>query len=186
MTTLALLAAALIQGGASDVGVDELIERLRASNPGVRGMAAEELGQMGPAAKAAVKPLAAAVSSDEDLNVRYWAARALGAMGREAKDAVPALMGALRTTFPDRGLQGPDRYYADARSACAEALGRIGGEAKMALPALREALSDKEPSVREAARQAIERIGGQDKPRTETGRDKPRTDTGRDKQGDRP
>ena len=165
MKTLVLLAAAaLAQGGAAaDVSVDELIERLHASNPGVRGMAAEELGQMGPAAKAAVKPLAMAVSSDEDLNVRYWAARALAAMGPEAKDAVPALMGALRTTFPDRGLQGPDRYYADARSACAEALGRIGAEAKVALPALREALADKDPSVREAAQEAIDLIGGQDR-----------------------
>jgi HEAT repeat protein len=136
----------------------------------VRGMAAEERGQMGPAAKVAVKPLAAAVAADEDLNVRYWAARALAAMGAEAKEAVPALMGALRTTFPDRGLQGPDRYYADARSACAEALGRIGAEAKIALPALREALADTDPSVREAAQEAIDRIGG--KPSPESGQGK--------------
>jgi HEAT repeat protein len=159
-----MAAAAFVQGAAvEDDSVDVLIDRLQASNPGVRGMAAEELGQRGPAARAAVKPLATAVSSDEDLNVRYWAAQALGAIGPDARDAVPALMGALRTTFPDRGLQGPQRYYADARSACAEALGRIGAGAKIALPALKEALADKDESVREAARKAIERIGGEGK-----------------------
>lgn len=161
MRTMVLVAAALVAGSAvANENVNELIERLQASNPGVRGMAAEELSELGAGARDAVKPLAAVVAADEDLNVRYWAARALAALGPEAKDAVPALMGALRTTFPDRGLQGPDRYYADVRSACAEALGRIGAEAKMALPALREALADKDPSVREAAQAAIERIGG--------------------------
>jgi HEAT repeat protein len=172
MRTLVLLAAACFLPGAAvaDDSVNVLIERLRASNPGVRGMAAEELGQMGAAAKAAIKPLAKAVTADEDLNVRYWAARALAAMGPAAGEAVPALMGALRTTFPDRGLQGPDRYYADARSACAEALGRIGAEAKIALPALREALADEEPSVREAAQEAIDRIGGKPSPEAGQGR----------------
>ena len=169
MRTLVLLAAACFLPGAAvaDDSVNVLIERLRASNPGVRGMAAEELGQMGAAAKAAIKPLAKAVTADEDLNVRYWAASALGAIGPAAGEAVPALVGALRTTFPGRGLKGPERYYADARAVCARSLGLIGAAARMALPALEEARKEEDPSVREAAAAAIERIkSGADKEAT--------------------
>jgi HEAT repeat protein len=156
---LVLSAGLLAASAAPDERVAALIERLTSPNPGLRGMAAMELSEMGGAARDAVKPLAAALA-DEDLNVRYWAASALGAMGAEAKDAVPALMGALRTTVPDRGLQGPQRYYADVRSVCARALGLIGAPARMAVPALKEAQADTDGSVRTAATDALTRIGG--------------------------
>jgi len=146
--------------------VDALVAELRSPNPGRRGTAAMELGELGPRARAAVKPLAAALA-DEDLNVRYWAASALGAIGPGAAEAVPALVGALRTSFPGRGLKGPERYYADARAVCARSLGLIGAAARMALPALEEARKDEDPSVREAAAAAIERIkSGADKEAT--------------------
>ena len=153
---LLLLVAATAAPAAEPIAT--LVERLRSPSPGVRGMAAAELMEMGPAAKEAVKPLAAALT-DENLNVRYWAAQALGAIGPDARDAVPALIGALRTSFPDRGLQGPPRYYADARAVCATALGLIGKHARMARPALEEAQKDRDPSVRTAASEALALIG---------------------------
>jgi HEAT repeat protein len=162
MGVLGLALAILQAPGGADADVAALVQQLRHPNPGVRGMAAEKLGEMGPAARAAVKPLAAALA-DEDLNVRYWAARALGEMAEQAGPAVPALVGALRTTLPGRGLQGPMRYYADVRAVSAEALGRIGAAARMALPALKEALDDGDQSVREAAAEAVKRIEGADK-----------------------
>ena len=134
-----------------------LVEELRHPDARRRGMAAEMMSERGPRAREAVMPLAA-VLADENLNVRYWAASALGHIGPEAAEAVPALVGALRTSFPGRGLQGPDRYYADARAVCAQALGRIGPGARAALPALREALADTDRSVHGAAAEAIERI----------------------------
>ena len=85
----------------------------------------------------------------------------MSAIGPEAADAVPALVGALRTSFPGRGLKGPNRYYADARAVSARALGLIGAAARTALPALKEALGDTDRSVHDAAAEAIERIEGQ-------------------------
>ena len=162
----ALLLALAGQAPADEAKVDALVAELRSPLPGQRGTAAMELGELGPRARAAVKPLAAALA-DEDLNVRYWAASALGAIGPAAGEAVPALVGALRTTFPGRGLKGPERYYADARAVCARSLGLIGAPARMALPALEEARKDEDASVREAAAAAIERIkSGADKEAT--------------------
>ena len=159
---LGLALAIMPAQGGGDTAAAALVQQLRHPNPGVRGMAAEKLGEMGPAARSAVKPLAAALA-DEDLNVRYWAARALGRMAEQAGEAVPALVGARRTTLPGRGLQGPMRYYADVRAVSAEALGQIGAPARMALPALKEALSDEDRSVRDAAAEAVKRVEGADK-----------------------
>jgi HEAT repeat protein len=137
--------------------IGALVELLHSPDAGRRGRAAEMLSERGPKAREAVKALSAALA-DEDLDVRYWAASALGHIGPEAADAVPALVGALRTSFPGRGLKGPDRYFADARAVCARALGRIGAGARTALPALKEALGDEDRSVHDAAAEAIELI----------------------------
>lgn len=144
---------------AQEEAVASLIGKLGHANPGVRGMAASTLAERGPAAREAVPALAAALS-DADLNVRYWAAQALGRIGPAARDAVPALIGALRTSFPGRGLEGPQRYHADARAVAAEALGRIGPPAQMAVPALKDALQDEAESVRTAAAEALKQVGG--------------------------
>jgi len=140
--------------------VPVLIELLRSDVSHIRTAAATAIARLGPDAQAAISALGAALK-DKNLNVRYWAARALGAMGPAAETTVPALADALKThpkTDPD--LEGPPRYYKDARTAAAEALGMIGAAARAALPQLREALKDEESEVRSAAQQAVTRIEG--------------------------
>jgi len=155
---IGVVALALLMAPAVDARVDALVGQLQSPNPGLRGQAAMELGEMGGAARDAVKPLAALLLADDDLNVRYWAASALGAIGPEAAEGVPALVAALRTTFPGRGLKGPQRYYADGRAVAAKALGLIGPAARSAAPALRDALRDTDSSVRDAAATALKQI----------------------------
>lgn len=141
-----------------ETNVDALVRSLKQANPGVRGMAAMELAELGPGAKSAVPALAEAVL-DRDLNVRYWAATALKAIGPDAKAAVPALVKAL-DTFPggSPALDGPIRYYPDVRSGAAAALGAIGPAAKDAVPALRKALVDADASVKESAAAALKKV----------------------------
>jgi HEAT repeat protein len=155
LAVAAALAAPLHAQEQEDVA--SLIEKLAHPNAGQRGLAAMTLGERGAAAKPAVPALAAALA-DGNLNVRYWAAHALGEIGPAAKDAVPALIGALRTSFPGRGLEGPTRYYADARVVAVQALGRIGPAARLAVPALKKALEDEDESVRGAAGEALKQV----------------------------
>ena len=138
-----------------------LISNLKDPHSATRVNAAMELSEMGPDAQAAVPELAAAVL-DMNLNVRYYAAKALKGVGPGAQTAVPSLIKAL-DTFPGGSppLEGPERYYGDARSVAAEALGAIGPGAREAVPALKKALNDENPSVREAAAEALERIAPQ-------------------------
>jgi HEAT repeat protein len=86
----------------------------------------EDLGEIGPAARAAVPALIDILKAKE--KYRRVAAGALGAIGPDARSAVPALIEAL------------DSDKAGVVSAAVEALGRIGPDAKAALPALRERL----------------------------------------------
>ncbi len=126
--------------------VPALIEDLKDPEWFVRAVAAEGLGRIGPAAKAAVPALIEALK-DPEWYVRSGAARALGQIGPESKAVVPALIEALKDT---------EGYV---RSGAAEALGRIGPEAKAAVPALIAALKDPESNVHSYAVQALGRIG---------------------------
>ena len=125
----------------------------------VRSVAAQGLAEIAADAVSLVGPLGRALK-DKNLNVRYYAAQALGKMGPAAAPAVPDLVAAL-DTHPSRepDLEGPPRYYKDARSVAAEALAAIGPAASAALPKLREvAAKDDEPEVRDAAREALKKI----------------------------
>jgi len=125
----------------------------------VRSVAAQGLAEIAADAVSLVGPLGRALK-DKDLNVRYYAAQALRKMGPAAAPAVPDLIGAL-DTHPSRepDLEGPHRYYKDARSVAAEALAAIGPAANPALPKLREvAAKDDEAEVRDAASEAIKKI----------------------------
>jgi len=149
---------ALTQSDASAVPV--LVQLLGNDATAVRMTAATGLAHVGAGGVAAVPALSTALG-DRNLNVRYWSARALAAMGPAAAAAVPALSQALKThprTEPD--LDGPPRYYKDARTAAAEALGEVGPAAAAAVPLLRAALQDEEPEVRKAAKHALKKIEG--------------------------
>jgi len=139
--------------------VPVLTEMLGSDLSRVRSVAAQGLAEVAAEAVSAVGPLGTALK-DNNLNTRYYAASALKRMGAAAAPAVPALIGAL-DTHPSRepDLEGPPRYYKDARSVAAEALAAIGPAARAALPKLREvAEKDDEPEVRDAAAEALKRI----------------------------
>jgi hypothetical protein len=137
-----------------------LVELLGHPASHVRMAAATGLAGLGAAAEPALPRLTAALG-DRDLNVRYWSAQALAALGPAAAPAVPALAALLKThPRTEPGLEGPARYYADARLIAALALGRVGPAAKAALPQLEQALKDEDAEVRKAAAEAVKRIEG--------------------------
>jgi HEAT repeat protein len=134
-------------------------EMLGSEHAPVRAVAAQGLAEIAADSVSLAGPLGRALK-DNSLNVRYYAAQALGKMGAAAAPAVPDLIGAL-DTHPSRepSLEGPPRYYKDARWVAADALGAIGPPAASALPKLRELASkDDEPEVRDAAAAAVKKI----------------------------
>ena len=136
-----------------------LLELLVNQNASIRCVAAMGLCHIGSKAPEAIPYLVIAIQ-DRHLNTRYWAAYALGQHGPAAQAAVPTLVKVLRKTFRDVDptLEGPERYYADARAVAARCLGEIGKGATPAIPALQEALTDKSPDVRDAAAKALLKI----------------------------
>ncbi len=168
-------AAAEILGDLGAVGVPALTEALKDADPGVRWSAAESLGRIGPASKAAVPALAAAL---EDKEIRSIVADALAGIGPDAKPAVPGLVKIIRTEKEPalRYTAGVALVRIDKASAgpasplLAEALrnpdGRarhdaitllvsIGAEGKEATPILVQMLHDKESYARHMASHAL-------------------------------
>jgi HEAT repeat protein len=125
-------------------GIPGLIQQLNDGDEPTRANAAEALGDLGPAAKAAVPSLMIAMR-DEAEAVREQATLALVEIGAD-KSAVPALTGAVQDSD------------AVVRAAAASALAGIGSGARSALPALIEALRDHDPIVQQAAADALARI----------------------------
>ena len=166
-TDLVVLALTGVTSFAPSLATEEppikaLGEALRSPDVQQRTRAAMALAMAGPAAKEALAELTLAVE-DRNLNIRYWAASALRNIGPEAKSAVPALTRVL-ATFPGGvpELEGPLRYYADARALAAEALGSIGKGASAAIPALEAAAREENAFVREAASAALQKIRSQE------------------------
>lgn len=126
-----------------------LMKALKHENSVVREAAARGLYGLTSEAQVAIPALIDALG-DSDPMVRQWVATALQNLanhfGSILKPAVPALT---------RLLQDAD---AMVRQWAAHALGAIGAEAYAASSALQTALKDEEPSVREAAAQAIKEI----------------------------
>jgi HEAT repeat protein len=140
--------------GADDDASIALLRRLLAdthtdcpSHPHVRGAAARSLGL---SCRTDVVPdLAAVLQGDPSVQVRVDAAWGLGRM--EIPEAVPPLRAAL-----ERATEKPE-----VRRAATRALGMLGDPA--AVPDLVRALTDKEKTVRFAARDALVEITGEDK-----------------------
>ena len=104
------------------------------SSPSARARAAEVLGRIGPAAKAAIPVLTQAVK-DEDVKVRRAAIDALAEMKADAKMAVPNLAQVLK-----HHPMAPDDY--DVHRSTIAALRAIGPDAKPAIPALVEVMGE--------------------------------------------
>jgi len=126
-----------------------LMKALKHENSAVREAAARGLYGLAADAQTAIPALIDALG-DADPLVRQWVATALQNLanhfGSILKPAVPALTHLLKD--------------ADAlvRQWAAHALGAVGAEAHAASAALKAALKDDEPSVQEAAAQAIKEI----------------------------
>jgi HEAT repeat protein len=141
LTELEIIALHEVWPGA----IPGLINLLKAPDVDCRKRALFALGQIGPAARSAIKPLIAALS-DRDSDVRAGAAHVLEQIGPDAAEAVPALIA---------NLQASD---AAVRSSAAVALGTIGPAAEEARRPLLECLLDPEERVRYAAALSLGRI----------------------------
>ena len=126
---------------------DELRAMLADPDPEVQARGAFALSRRGPEARDAVPELIPLLKSQAALT-RQNAALALAAIGPDAKDAVPALTEELK-----------DSEWAVRRQA-AIALGAIGPAAKPAIPALKRLHSDPHKQVRDALKQARDKIVG--------------------------
>jgi HEAT repeat protein len=127
--------------------------------------AIEVLGDMGPAAKAAVptlvKLLDAPKLADNGKSFgpphRFVVIHDLGRIGPDAQAAVPALLAQLK--HKDRQIH----------SETLLALVRISPRTKDAVPALKEALKDPNPTVRDQAAAALQRLEADSAPAKDKG-----------------
>jgi HEAT repeat protein len=157
--------------------VPELAKALKRKDPVFRYRVLEILKDLGPDASQAAPEIAEALT-DGNVAVQEMALLALETIGPEAKVAIPQLReaakaGANKEVRPlaldvlcrvDPGSRETIALIVSAmqdvriRYPLVEDLGRLGQKAKSALPALDDALNDKDPSVREAAAEALRKI----------------------------
>lgn len=127
------------------VVVDKLLRDERQGSFGARATGARLLGECGPAARS-TSPALATLLKDGDGDVRVASAEALLKIAPDAHtDAAFAVL--------VEALKHPDLLV---RRRAAEALGGVGARSK---PALNAVLQDPEPEVRQAAQDALRRIG---------------------------
>ncbi len=164
--------------------VPALIGVLTGPNAGMRVCAAEALGMIGPASRAAVPALIRALAVDRPAAdppvLRGVAVKALGEIGADAKIVVPLLNGLLDNArggdkeeamdpfLPGELINALDNYGAppvekllkdflqDGRNTYY--LARLGPRAKSVVPGLRSALKDSRAQVRIDAAIALARI----------------------------
>ncbi len=162
--------------------VPALIGVLTGPNAKMRVCAAEALGMIGPAARAAVPALIRALAVDRPASdppeLRGHAAKALGAIGADARGVVPLLNGLLDRIWEkdegddinllDRLIEAFDKLGAPPIERLLKNflkdggdtyyLERLGPRAKPAVPGLRSALKDSRAQVRIYAAVALARI----------------------------
>jgi HEAT repeat protein len=135
-------------GSKAKPAVPQLIEALKAKEPGIRWRAARALGEIGPGAAAGAEPLAGALK-DSDIHVRSHAAYALGAIGEASQKYVAAL--AALITDPDPHV----------RRAAIRAIDRIHPDSEEIVTDIAAALSAADPSVAVAAVRSLAAYGKQ-------------------------
>ncbi len=128
--------------------VPNLIEMLKDDDPSTRIVAAEQLGQIGPAARGAIPQLLSQATQDGSQHANTTAAAALKWIDLTTARRV-------MTHFVPR-LQDPD--VQQRRTACA-VLGSLGPIAKPAVPALLALAHDADALVRRNAYIALASIG---------------------------
>jgi HEAT repeat protein len=146
----AQFALSSIGPGASEA-IPTLMKSLTSANEEVAASACFALGKIGASARGAVPQLRSLMSSESTL-VRLATLRALleiqPGQPQLAAIAAPMLIKALTN---ERDL---------VRAEAASALGDLGNLAVRAIPDLRNLLNDESESVREAAAEAIKKLGG--------------------------
>jgi HEAT repeat protein len=125
--------------------VPGLVAALKHDEATVRAEAAEDLGQIGPEAKAALPALRAALA-DDDGHVRVFAAEALARIDPDSKQSVPALLQALESRQPG------------VRAAAATALVALRDPARSVSAPLVAALRDDDPYTRAVIAFALSRL----------------------------
>lgn len=171
---LAVIALNEVGSGTAAI-LSPLTDALGDSSEMVRKRAARALGELGPAAIPSL-PYITAGLQDEMLNVRLECAASLGRVGPDAENALPHLFAMLLE--PDLRVRivvstairriGPSSIsYSLAmltdeeplmRVRACELLGQMGCMEDPVVEALLEACTDSEPEVREAARNALDRL----------------------------
>lgn len=128
--------------------VPTLMEMLKDDDPSTRIVAAEQLGQIGPAARAAIPHLFNQATQDGSQHANTTAATALKWIDLSASRRV---MTHFVTRLQEKDVQ-------QRRTACA-VLGSLGPVAKPAVPALVAATHDADALVRRNALTALANIG---------------------------
>ena len=143
-------------GPAARPAVPALTGALTDPHPLVRMNAARALQQIGPDAIPAAPALIAAVTDESNdvfpdqfvVTVREVMILALGRVTAGTEGGVPALLEALAVAGTDQ-----------TRRMAARALGEVGPAARAAIPVLRGLRDSKNPHVRQAVEEAIQKIG---------------------------
>jgi HEAT repeat protein len=128
--------------------VGKLLQDERQGSFGARATGARLLGDCGPAALATM-PALAKLLKDPDGDVRVAAAEAL-------LKIAPDLQGEAALRVLAELLKSPELLV---RLRAALALSGLGAQARAVLPALRDAVQDAEPEIRQAALEAVQKIG---------------------------
>jgi HEAT repeat protein len=166
------------RNGGSEEDVPGLLTGLENPDASRRADAAEDLGRIGPPAKAALPALVRRLQ-DADPQVRIASAAAIASIDPKHPDVLPAALAEMKGAAEQRrmaadllgdlgavavpalagALKDAD---ANVRWAAAESLGRIGPSAKAAVTDLAAVLADKE--IRSIAADALGSIGKEAKP----------------------
>ena len=132
--------------------IDMAIAACNSENEGMRYASFYLLGRIGPDAMGGKDALKAHLDDEDD----YYATTAAWALARIDEDDPEVVSKGIPLFI--KALQSPEPFV---RHEAADSLAELGPLAKSAIPALEQATKDTEPSVADAAKEAIKKISGQ-------------------------
>lgn len=130
---------------AEDRELRSLIQKLESGKASEKTLAAQTIGELGPASDEAIPALISALKAD-DAALRHEAAVALGRISSDPAKSVPALEKAI------------DDSSAAVRYAAIDAIRGFGSKAKAASKTLDKCLDDKDPLIRMVAARTLSRV----------------------------